>query len=264
MRAFPVDLMHAYIGGMDDTDLIGRQSTVVPGRFGEPLKVERAYQSWQSNPHDAHNRQGAHDAGPQSDDPLFLCLHGWGSNEHDFDEIMHAVAPECGYVSLRAPLTLQQGAYSWFHDSVPTGADLDRDAFAAAQAIDAWVSQHIPEHTPVAVIGFSQGGLLAIHLLRVHPERYRAALSLSGFLAPGLVPGAAPADDRVKGLAIPTFYGHGSFDTVIPHSQSHEFVSWLREHTDLTDREYHGMGHSISMKELDDAQTWLEGHGLYA
>lgn len=70
-------------------------------------------------------------------------------------------------------------------DCVPSGKDLDRDAYAAAQAIDDWVARNVPEDRAVVPIGFSQGGLLAIHLLRVHPERYAASISLSGFLAPG-------------------------------------------------------------------------------
>ena len=116
--------------------------------------------------------------------------------------MMRYVAPYNDFASLLAPLTLQPagrfapGAYSWLHDCVDTGEDLDRDAFAAAKAIDDWVSANIPDDRAVVPIGFSQGGLLAIHLLRVHPERYAATISLSGFLAPGTVAGTAPADEH--------------------------------------------------------------------
>ena len=173
----------------DKTKLIGRESDVVPGRFGEPLQIT----------HVQYSRGGGNTAPKR---PLFLCLHGWGSNETDLADMMRYVAPYNDFASLRAPLTLQPagrfapGAYSWLHDCVDTGEDLDRDAFAAAKAIDDWVSANIPDDRAVVPIGFSQGGLLAIHLLRVHPERYAATISLSGFLAPGTVAGTAPADDR--------------------------------------------------------------------
>ena len=52
-------------------------------------------------------------------------------------------------------------------------------------------------------IGFSQGGTLAVELLRVHPQRYRAAISLSGFVAPGNVPATTPYDDILADLNIP-------------------------------------------------------------
>jgi len=146
------------------TGLIGRESQVVPGRFGEPLQVTHVQYS-----------RGDGNAAPRR--PLFLCLHGWGSNEADLADMMRYVAPYNDFASLRAPLVLQeagsgefgfgQGAYSWFHDCVPSGEDLDRDAYAAAQAIDDWVARNVPEDRAVVPIGFSQGGLLAIHLLRV-------------------------------------------------------------------------------------------------
>ena len=106
------------------TGLIGRESQVVPGRFGEPLQVTHVQYS-----------RGGGNAAPRR--PLFLCLHGWGSNEADLADMMRYVAPYNDFASLRAPLVLQeagsgefgfgQGAYSWFHDCVPSGEDLDRD-----------------------------------------------------------------------------------------------------------------------------------------
>ena len=215
----------------DKTKLIGRESDVVPGRFGEPLQIT----------HVQYSRGGGSTAPKR---PLFLCLHGWGSNEADLADMMRYVAPYNDFASLRAPLTLQPagrfapGAYSWLHDCVDTGEDLDRDAFAAAKAIDDWVSANIPDDRAVVPIGFSQGGLLAIHLLRVHPERYAATISLSGFLAPGTVAGTAPADDRVAELNIPTFFGYGKNDTVIPMPELFATAAWLDEHTFLTEKSY--------------------------
>ena len=215
------------------TGLIGRKSQVVPGRFGEPLQVTHVQYS-----------RGGGNAAPRR--PLFLCLHGWGSNEADLADMMRYVAPYNDFASLRAPLVLQeagsgefgfgQGAYSWFHDCVPSGEDLDRDAYAAAQAIDDWVARNVSEDRAVVPIGFSQGGLLAIQLLRVHPERYAASISLSGFLAPGIVAGSAPADSYVAELNIPVFYGYGKNDTVIPMPELFAAAAWLDEHTFLTSK----------------------------
>lgn len=239
-----------YIVGMNEAgDFLGRESTVVPGRFGEPLEVTHAYMS-------------PKDGGAYPQRPIFLCLHGWGSNEDDIAQIMRYVAPFNDFASLRAPLVLQEqgimpGAYSWFHDSVPVGEDLDRDMYAAAVAIDEWVDAHIAKDRDVVPLGFSQGGALAVHLLRVNPQRYRAAVSLSGFLAPGMVKGAAPADQKLEELEIPVFYGYGEADAVIPRYELNAAAAWLEEHTWLTMKTYRHLDHAVSVPEFNDIKQWL-------
>ncbi|NEG69949.1 alpha/beta hydrolase [Bifidobacterium choloepi] len=243
----------------EDNELIGGESAVVPGRFGEPLDVPFARFS-----------RGDGAANPRR--PLFVLLHGWGSNEDDLADIMQYVAPYNDFVALRAPLTLQNpgtqfgqmvpGAYSWLHDAVPTGADLDRDAYAAATAVDRWVGEHVPADRAVVPLGFSQGGMLAIQLLRINPTRYRAAISLSGFLAPGQVAATCPGDDELAELNIPTFFGYGEADTVIPKYMLFETVAWLEEHTWLTERGYRGLDHSVSMQEFADLREWLLAQDL--
>lgn len=243
----------------EDSPLVGRPSPVVPGRFGEPLEISHAVTS-----------RGDGAANPTR--PLFLCLHGWGSNENDLADMMQYVAPYNDYVSLRAPLTLQAasnagmfgtpGAYSWLHDAVPSGDDLDYDAFAAASAIDRWVAANVAPERDVVPIGFSQGGMLAIQLLRVHPERYRAAICLSGFLAPGNVAGTAPADERLTDLNIPTFYGYGTADNVIPRYAIYETIAWLEENTWLTVKEYPGVDHAVCLPEFADLREWLVANDI--
>lgn len=59
------------------------------------------------------------------------------------------------------------------------------------------------------------------------PERYRASICLSGFVAPGVVPGTHPADGRLASLDVPVFYGYGTNDTVIPKFLVNETLAWL-------------------------------------
>lgn len=240
--------------GNGGNGLIGRESDAIPGRFGEPMEISHVIYS-----------QGGGKARPTR--PMFLCLHGWGSNEQDLAQMMRYVAPGNDYVSLRAPLVLQaegpgefgsgSGAYSWFHDGVPTGEDLDRDIFAAATAVDNWVGEHIDPDRELVPIGFSQGAALAIHLLRVHPERYRAVAALSGFVAPGQVPGTAPADERLAGMEKPVFYGYGDLDNVLPKYEIFGATAWLEEHTWLTVKNYHQLDHAVSPAEFADLTQWL-------
>lgn len=198
--------------------------------------------------------------------PLFLCLHGWGSNEQEMADIMRLIAPYNDFAALRGPLTLAEppqpdsrepGNFAWLHDCLPVGEDLDYDAYAAARAVDDWVAANIPADRAVVPLGFSQGGLVAVHLLRLNPERYRAVISLSGFNAPGGVPGTAPADNRLADLDIPVFYTYGKNDGVIPKYELFATAAWLEEHTWLKTKSYHGLDHNVSLEEFADLRQWL-------
>lgn len=79
----------------ESSQLVGRESSVVPGRFGEPMQV-----------HEAQWSRGGGNAQPNRS--MLLCLHGWGSNEQDLADMMRYVAPYNDFVSLRAPLVLQE------------------------------------------------------------------------------------------------------------------------------------------------------------
>src|SRR5437763_736373 len=47
--------------------------------------------------------------------PLLLLLHGVGSNEEDLFSFAPMMDPRFVVVSARGPITLQRGAYAWYH-----------------------------------------------------------------------------------------------------------------------------------------------------
>ena len=91
-------------------------------------------------------------------DPVFMLLHGWGSNEYDLPDLLnYCGAGSADYASLQAPIAYGMG-YTWFgswaHEGVPEGKSLDEQALAAAQAIDAWVGANIPATRPIVMMAF--------------------------------------------------------------------------------------------------------------
>lgn len=239
-------------------NLIGRESSVVPGRFGEPFTID-----------DEHVLVSRGDASASPNRPLFLSLHGWGANEEDAEDLVQMVAPFNDYVAPRGPYTLEEprgtyipGAYAWFHDAIVSGDDMDYDVYAAAKAVDDWVASHIPADREVVPIGFSQGGTIAVHLLRLNPERYSAAISFSGYLAPGRVPGTAPADDLLTSLDRPVYYCYGKNESVVPKYELYACAAWLEEHTWLNTKSYRGLDHAVSLDEFNDIREWLITNAL--
>ena len=80
--------------------------------------------------------------------------------------------------------------------------------------------------------GLLPSGLLAGEMLRVNPKRYAAAVSFSGFLAHGELPG----DDELARLKPPMFYGHGSADDIFPKSELDAMNAFYASHTTLTEK----------------------------
>ena len=104
------------------------------------------------------------------------------------------------------------------------------------------------------VIGFSQGGVMALQLALKYRELVDGVIALSCYLA---------ETDILKTVQPgyvypPTFLGHGKFDDVIPISCLDDVIAGIRPHCgDLVVRRYRA-GHSISADTLHDIQLWLD------
>ena len=196
------------------------------------------------------------------DDPVFVLLHGWGANEYDLPDLLgYCGAGSADYASLRAPIPYGMG-FTWFgdwaHEGVPEGESLDEQAYEAAACVDRWVRAHVGRTRPVVPMGFSQGGLLAAHMLRFDPTRYRAAVSWSGWTAPGAMPG----DKALEESQPPVFYGHGAADEIFSDEEVAATGEFWRAHGTLSEHIYPGMGHAVNMEEMRDVQRFLERHGI--
>jgi phospholipase/carboxylesterase len=184
--------------------------------------------------------------------PLLLLLHGYNSNEGDLFGLAPYLPLEPAIASLRAPIHTGYG-HAWF----PLMADgIERSLQAADASTDAiidWIDRAAPDATGIGLLGFSQGGAMAIELLRRAPERFAFALSLSGFA----LPGDRDGDTRLAELATPVFWGRGTADDVIATDAIARTQEWLPEHAALDERIYEGLGHSIAERELADIQGFL-------
>ncbi len=190
-------------------------------------------------------------------DPLVLLLHGYGSNEQDLPGLMGHLPDGLAAVSVRAPLTVGPGSYAWVPIRVPGRPDPQITA-ESTEALLAWFDEHVDPHRTVVLLGFSQGGLMVSQLLRARPDRFAAALILSGFVLDDVQRG----DDELARRRVPVFFGHGDADPVIAPDATARASVWLAAHADTTDRTYAGLPHSISAEELDDISSFLRARVL--
>ncbi|WP_313280068.1 alpha/beta hydrolase [Timonella senegalensis] len=190
---------------------------------------------------------------PQESGPLVVLMHGMGSNEDDLAGLAPFLPQEYGVVSLRAPLGFM-GGYAWFHPTQTPAHPDPAQVQDAAEAVLAWLDANVAPTTPVALMGFSQGGAMVSQLLRSRPERFIAGVMMSGFVSAA----ALPTDDAFKAAQLPIFIGRGDVDPVIP-MDSFEFASdWLHERSLLTEVVYNGMAHGICEPEMTNIAHFLE------
>ena len=187
------------------------------------------------------------------DAPLLVLMHGYGSHEHDLVGLVPHLPRGVRTVAVRAPLAAGPG-YAWV-PIVDPGRPDPAATQEAADAVLAWLDEHVPSSTPVALLGFSQGGLMVTQLLRARPERFFAGVVLSGFTADVELPG----DAALARVAPPVFFGRGDADPVITPEAFARTAAWLPEHTTLTEMVYPGLAHGISQQELADVDRFLAG-----
>ncbi|WP_159500146.1 alpha/beta hydrolase [Microbacterium sp. 18062] len=193
-------------------------------------------------------------AGSPAGKPLLVLLHGYGSDERDLFGLVPHLPDTFAYAAVRAPLAPSWPApgYSWYPIEGLDGRDPQR-VTDAAERLAEWIDART-EAPAVALLGFSQGGAVALQALRLHPERFAFAVNLSGYAAPGVLPGDTVLAERRP----PVFWGRGSHDEVIPEPLVTRTVEWLPAHADLSGRVYPGLAHSVSAEELADVRQFLE------
>ncbi|MDJ0375974.1 alpha/beta fold hydrolase [Cryobacterium sp. PH31-L1] len=191
----------------------------------------------------------------QADRPLLIIMHGYGSHEGDLFSLAPHLPLEPVIAALRAPLEAPApiiDGWAWFPISEPGSPD-PATVDTAVSAVLAWLDDLPQQPTSVGLLGFSQGGAMALELLRAAPDRFSFAVNLSGFIARGPQTG----DAVLAEAPLPVFWGRGTADGVIPPSAIERTQAWLPAHSTLIERIYEGLPHSISQAELGDVVTFL-------
>ena len=190
--------------------------------------------------------------------PLLVLLHGYGSFEADLFSLAPALPEHLTIAALRAPINLPvdpfqpRDGYSWFDllAESPDRAQID----AAVDAVIAWLDDLPEDFTEIHLLGFSQGGAMALQLARTQPERFASLVQLSGFVHP--IPHEGDAALLERRPRIPAFQAWGSYDPVIPSERTGATQTWMAEHLDTEAHEY-PMPHAVIPEEVSDIVTFL-------
>ncbi|MCZ7685626.1 MAG: dienelactone hydrolase family protein [Sandaracinaceae bacterium] len=184
---------------------------------------------------------------PDAELPLIVYLHGRGDRPrvprddvYDLDTPVRMILP-------RGPERFGQG-YAWAPVSAHRGESpelleaLDARARMLSDAMVEWQRRHPTRGRPI-VLGFSQGGILAMTLAVREPGSIARAIPMAGWLPPSLLP---PRADRyaVNARVIAL---HGGDDPVLSATRTAGTVEDLVKLGYPVELEvYPGVGHEVS------------------
>ncbi len=191
---------------------------------------------------------------------LVILLHGYGSNGDDLIGLAphwRPALPHTAFVSPNAPEICPgaPGGYQWWGI-----ASLDRNARAAGAAraapalnafIDAELAAHGLTETSLALVGFSQGTMMALHVGPGRATPLVGILGYSGMIADEAALAAAPTRP-------PILLIHGDADAMIPITAFHQARTALTEAGFAVQSQVSpGLGHSIDMAGLQLGGAFL-------
>ncbi|AYG02620.1 alpha/beta hydrolase [Gryllotalpicola protaetiae] len=197
----------------------------------------------------------SHPADERAGRPLLVLMHGWSYDEHHLFALRTRLPDDLVVASVRSNLP-EAGGFAWFPSrGNPIGDPQPAIANHAAASVVDWLTS-LPRAATVGVGGFSQGGAMALQVMRLAPDIVDYAVNLAGFVVDDVQPGDAVLASRPR----PVFWGHGAHDGVIPPSAVARTERWTSTHADAQVRVYAGLGHDVAGREVDDLAVFVEAH----
>ena len=194
-----------------------------------------------------------------------IWLHGLGATCHDFEPVVPLLhRPDLRFLLPQAPqrpVTINGGFVmpAWYDIRTMEQTPDRNDPAHIAQAqgwLEELIAQQIQAGVPsqrIALIGFSQGGAMALHTGLRHASKLAGMAVLSAYL---LLPETLQAEQSQANLQTPVFFGHGLYDPVVGRSAGkaaydavgHQRASW---------RDY-PMEHEVCLEEIEDLRVFLQ------
>lgn len=157
---------------------------------------------------------------------LVVFLHGYGADGNDLIAIgqhWQSLLPDAAFISPHAPEPCGAnpfGGRQWFELTFRDTDERWRGALKAAPVLDAFLDNELAnlglDDSALALVGFSQGTMMALHVGLRRPRQMAAIVGFSGLL----IEPARLMSDIVS--RPPVLLVHGEIDDVIPVEAIHQ------------------------------------------
>ena len=199
-------------------------------------------------------------------DTAVIWLHGLGADGHDFEPIVPELQlptnTSVRFVFPHAPIrpvTINGGAKmrAWYDIDPRAPLAGEADIRASAAAIEEIIGEQLDRGIKtrrIVLAGFSQGGVIALHLGLRYREPLAGIMALSTYLhdPEHLIDGIS-----LDNAGIPIFMAHGLMDPMIPITRAITSREALRALDYPVEWHEYAMGHSVCLEEINDIGRWL-------
>lgn len=205
---------------------------------------------------------------PRPATATIIWLHGLGANGHDFEPVIpHLKLPDT--LSVRfifphapvQPVTCNGGMAmpSWYDILALTEIrkineqDLIDTSRTISQLIDEEIERGIAAEN-ILLVGFSQGGAVAIHTALRYPQSLAGLLALSTYMPreESIAEEASPAN---KDITI--HMAHGDHDDIVTPRAARKAFDDLQRHNYRVTWNNYTMGHELCLPEIRDIGRWI-------
>jgi phospholipase/carboxylesterase len=194
--------------------------------------------------------------------PTVIALHGHGAHGQDLIGLApHLAGGRALWICPQAEFTIEPGYYgfTWFRRDTASGQratdEPERTLGIVRAFIDEAFARYPVDPARVALLGFSQGGMLAYRLALAEPRRFVGLAALSTSLAADQAEAITPGDGIGE---LPVLVQHGLEDPMISIDRARESLERLRALGVTPEYHEYAMAHAIGQESAMDLSRWLE------
>jgi phospholipase/carboxylesterase len=191
--------------------------------------------------------------------PVVIALHGWGANALDLlglAPFMPGVLMICPQGEMDVPGG-GPNAHGWFPltiGSPPDAGAIDSAIIVVERFIEEISRKYSLNRRKIALMGFSQGGVVAYGLALRNPARFAALAAISTWMPDSIA--RLIGNDRTA-AELPILIQHGRRDELIDMGKARQALERLQAGGFRADLREYDCGHEITMESLRDMLDFM-------
>ena len=191
--------------------------------------------------------------------PTVLALHGHGAHGLDLIGLSQFLPSGVLWLCPQAEFELQPGtpSFTWFHfdrGDPRRDEEVEQVVEGLRSFLDHTLERYPVDSERVALLGFSQGGMIGYRMALSEPERFVGLAALSTTFSEETAERLSPGEELSR---LPVLVQHGTQDQMISVERAQESRDRLEAlGVDLEYHEYE-MGHQVGNESASDLSAWL-------